>query len=388
MAAATIKGRTRLKRWVLGGSLLLVVLAVSGCRTVSFYAQALKGQCQILGQEHAIPKLMADARTSEGLKKRFELLEELRGFAEKSLGLPVDGHYRKYADLHRPFVVWNVQAAPEFSMQPKTWWYPLVGGLEYRGYFTLSGATNYAAYLRRRGFDVAVGGVQAYSTLGWFKDPVLNTFLFEPDTELAELIFHELGHQRLFARGDTDFDEAFATTVGQEGVRRWLTARGDATALENYHARLRRNDDFVRLVAKTRRRLISIYGDEWTESGGVKATRKTREVPRDQLRQEKRLVLQEMKDELARLKQKWGSTAEYDDWCKLPINNADLNSVAAYYDLVPGFEDLLSQNGGDLEKFYLAAERLSRRPKKERQERLTNKAVTPHAGVLSESGES
>ena len=282
----------------------------------------------------------------------------------------MDGHYRKYVDVHRPFVVWNVEAAPEFSMEPKSWWYPLVGSLDYRGYFSERGAQRYGRWLEKKGYDVYIGGVEAYSTLGWFKDPVLNTFIFNAEPDLAETIFHELGHQRVFARGDTDFNEAFATTVGQEGARRWLQSKGDAVIRSNYLAELRRTREFARLIMTTRERLQALYGDERNEEGKVKATKKKRDVPRESLREEKRQLFARLQGEYAELKKQWGGETDYDDWFAKPLNNAKLNSVAAYYDLVPGFEHLLELNGGDLEKFYAAAERLALQPKKERQQRL------------------
>src|SRR6266699_5283033 len=228
----------RFRKWLLLGALALVVVAVSGCQTISFYSQALRGQYQIFAHEKSIEKLLASPQTPDRLKQRLELLRSLRAFADTDLKLPVDGHYRKYADLERPYVVWNVEAAPEFSLEPKSWWYPLVGSLEYRGYFAEENANKYAAWLRSKGYDVFVGGVEAYSTLGWFKDPVLNTFIFNPEPDLAETIFHELGHQRVFARSDTDFNEAFATTVGEEGARRWLRSAGNTTIYESYLAEL------------------------------------------------------------------------------------------------------------------------------------------------------
>ena len=282
----------------------------------------------------------------------------------------MDGHYEKYADVHRPFVVWNVEAAPEFSLEPKTWWYPFVGSLEYRGYFSERGAQKYAARLQKKGYDVYVGGVTAYSTLGWFKDPVLNTFIFDPEPDLAETIFHELGHQRVFASGDTDFNEAFATTVGQEGARRWLRAKGDQAALEKYLAELRRTAQFARLITNTRERLETLYGDERTEEGKIKATKKKRAVPPEQLRRQKQALLDRLRQEYTQLKAQWGGDTEYDEWFARPLNNAQLNSVAAYYDLVPGFERLLAQNGGDLGKFYEAADKLAHEPKAERHRRL------------------
>ena len=309
-------------------------------------------------------------RTPAPLKERLELLVDLRAFANHDLKLPVDGHYRKYVDVHRPFVVWNVEAAPEFSLEPKSWWYPLLGSLEYRGYFSKQGATNYATYLRKQGYDVSVGGVEAYSTLGWFKDPVLNTFIFEPDADLAETIFHELGHQRLFAPGDTDFNEAFATTVGQEGARRWLKANGNTPSLNAYVAQLQRSDQFVHLVMSTRSHLEALYGDVRTGGGKIKAGAKNNSAALDRLRVQKQEVLREMQFEYARLKASWAGNPQYDGWFAHSINNAHLNSVAAYYDFVPGFEQLLAANGGDMEQFYQAAERLSKRPKQDRHEQL------------------
>ncbi len=369
------KKANRVARCLVAVLLLLLVAAASGCRTFTFYAQALKGQSQMLLHEKPIEELLANPQTAAPLKERFLVLKDLRAFAETELKLPANGHYRKYVDVHRPYVVWNVEAAPEFSMQPETWWYPLVGSLEYRGYFSLRGATNYARYLRKKGYDVAVGGVEAYSTLGWFKDPVLNTFIFEPDAELAEIIFHELGHQRVFARGDTDFNEAFATTVGQEGGRRWLKSKSDSAALEKYLAHLRHTREFSQLVMKSRSRLEALYGDERTEEGQIKASRKPRVMPAKALREQKETILKELKQEYARLKNGWGKDAEYDWWFTHQLNNAHLNSVAAYYDLVPGFERLLADNGGDLESFYTAAKRLAKEPKKKRHELLRQLAA-------------
>ena len=360
------KPARRLRKWLAAPALLLAVLAMSGCQTFSYYGQAIKGQYGIVAHQTRIEKLLADPQTPPPLKAKLQLVQSLRAFAKKDLKLPVDGHYQKYADVHRPFVVWNVEAAPEFSLEPKTWWYPFVGSLEYRGYFAERGAQKYAASLQKKGYDVYVGGVEAYSTLGWFKDPVLNTFISEPEPDLAETLFHELGHQRVFASGDTDFNEAFATTVGQEGARRWLRAKGDQAASEKYLAELRRTDQFTHLIMNTRERLEALYGDERTEEGEVKAVERKRATPPEQLRREKQDLIGRLQREYARLKLQWGGDTQYDDWFAQPVNNAQLNSVAAYYDLVPGFERLLEQNGGDLEKFYQAAERLAGEPKAER----------------------
>lgn len=370
MTKRTPQPARRLRKWLVAPSLLLAVLAMSGCQTLSYYGQAIKGQYEIVAHEDRIEKLLADPQTPAPLKVKLQLVQSLRSFAKKDLKLPVDGHYQKYVDVHRPFVVWNVEAAPEFSLEPKTWWYPLVGSLDYRGYFAEASARHYAARLQQKGYDVYVGGVEAYSTLGWFKDPVLNTFISNPESDLAETIFHELGHQRVFASGDTDFNEAFATTVGQEGARRWLKAKGDQAALDNYLAELRRTDQFARLIATTRGRLEALYGDERTPDGQIKAARKKGTIEPEQLRQRKQQILGQLKQEYAQLKSQWGGNTEYDDWFARPVNNAQLNSVADYYDLVPGFECLLALNGGDLEKFYQAADKLAGEPKAARQLRL------------------
>jgi predicted aminopeptidase len=362
----------RAKKWLLILTLLLVVIAVSGCRTLSFYAQAIKGQYQIFAHEEPIEKLIADPRTPPTLRTQLQLVADLRGFADKELKLPVDGHYRKYVDVHRPYVVWNVQAASRFSLQPKTWWYPLVGSLEYRGYFAEAAARNYGARLAKR-FDVYVGGVDAYSTLGWFKDPVLNTFITRPEPDLAEVIFHELGHQRVFARGDTDFNEAFATTVGQEGARRWLTSKGDTNLLAGYTVSLHRNDEFVHLIMDTRNRLQKVYGDTLDKDGKVQAAKQP-PAPPDELQREKQRVFEGLRRDYGELKTEWGGYAGYDAWFAHELNNAQLNTIANYYDFLPGFERLLELNGGDLEKFYQAVERLSKKPKEERHQWLRDLA--------------
>jgi predicted aminopeptidase len=364
------KPARRVRKWLLAPALLVVLLAMSGCQNLGYYSQAIKGQYQISAHAQKIAKLVADPQTSASLKVKLQLVQELRAFAAKDLKLPVDGHYEKYVDVHRPYVVWNVQAAPEFSLEEKTWWFPLVGSVEYRGYFSESGAQDYAAGLRKKSYDVYVDGVEAYSTLGWFKDPVLNTFVSNTPPDLAETIFHELGHQRLFVSGDTDFNEAFATTVGQEGARRWLRAKGDQAGCEQYQAELRRSEQFARLITATRTKLETLYGDERTDAGQLKATSKPRAIPPDELRRQKRQLLDGLRNDYAQLKAQWGGNKDYDSWFAGPLNNAQLNSVAAYYDLVPCFERLLAQNGGDLEKFYEAVSRLAKEPKDERHRHL------------------
>ena len=360
-----ISQRRHGKSWRWLWCLAAAAVLVSGCQTFHYYAQAVKGQCQLVVHRQRIDALIADPRTPARLKQQLERVEQLRAFAGRELKLPVDGHYRKFVDVHRPYVVWNVQAAPEFSLQPKTWWYPIVGSLEYRGYFSERDARECARRMRAKGLDVHVDGVEAYSTLGWFEDPILSTFVDLEEPELAEVIFHELGHQRVFARADTDFNEAFATTVGQEGARRWLLSNGDTNLCARYVLSLGRNDQFVRLIMNARQRLETVYGDTLDKEGEVKAAQKP-PAPPDQLRIEKRRVLDDLRGDYARLKSEWGGYSGYDGWFGGELNNAQLNTVANYYDERPGFEQLLRLNGGDLEKFYQAVKRLAGLPRAER----------------------
>jgi predicted aminopeptidase len=358
-------------------SLVFIVAAVSGCQTIGFYSQAIRGQYQIFAHQQLIEKLIADPQTPAKLRAQLQLVQDLRAFAKDQLKLPVDGHYRKYADVHREYVVWNVQAAPEFSLQPRTWWYPMVGSLEYRGYFSEKGARHYAAGIAKKGDDVYVDGVEAYSTLGWFKDPILNTFITRREPDLAEVIFHELGHQRVFARGDTDFNEAFATTVGQEGARRWLRASGKTNLLEKYESELRRNDQFVHLIMSTREQLEKVYGDTLDKDGKVKAAATPPASPAE-LKQAKERVFADLRSNYQKLKESWGGYNGYDEWFSRELNNAQLNTIANYYDFLPAFERVLAMNGNDMEKFYVEVERLSNMSKDERHQWLRNLANGAH----------
>jgi predicted aminopeptidase len=320
-------------------------------------------------RQHSIESLLKDTETPEPLKQRLRLVLDLREFAEKELHLPANGHYLRYADLGRRFAVWNVYAAPELSLMPESWWYPVVGRLEYRGYFSEKEARRYAAKLEKKGLEVYVGGVAAYSTLGWFRDPVLNTFIHDDDADLAELLFHELAHQRLFVAGDTDFNEAFATSVAEEGLRRWMETRRDPAAMREYQAAYRRTEQFVRLVSAARDRLKVIYEPDDALLSEQK--------PNDDVakRRAKQRVIEDLRLGYASLKAEWGGRNDYDEWFKRSLNNAQLNTVDTYYHLVPAFRQLLREQGNHLEIFYQAAERLGKLKETERQARLNQLRV-------------
>jgi predicted aminopeptidase len=352
-------------RWVVLGVLAGLLITLCGCRELAYYAQAVRGEHQILSHRKPIGELIEDPQTPEKLKRQLVLVQKLRSFAGEELKLPIDSRYLKYVDLQRPYVVWNVQAAPPFSLQPRTWWYPLVGSLDYRGYFTEAGARACAERVQADGDEVYVDGIEAYSTLGWFKDPILNTFVYHSEPELAEVIFHELGHARVFASGDTDFNEAYATEVGQEGARRWLVAEGKTSLLVRYEASLRREQQFVRLVQKTRSQLEAVYGDTLDEDGNIQAAS---EPPAGaaELLSKKQEILGQLRQNYAELKAEWNGDGVYDEWFTNDLNNAQLNTIANYYDYLPAFERLLWLNGGDLERFYGAVQRLADMPKSDR----------------------
>jgi predicted aminopeptidase len=337
--------------------------ALSGCQAVRYYQQAVAGQCQILLHEQSIPKLLADPKTPDNLKAKFDAILKIRQFAAEQLKLPAGKSYLKYTDLHRPYVVWNVNICPALSLEPKTWWFPIVGRASYRGYFHETPARSYAGDFSQKGWDVYVDGIETYSTLGWFNDPILNTFITEPDYELAETIFHELAHRRLFVPGDTDFNEAFATAVASEGVRRWFLAASTPEAYDRYRAGLEKDHQFVDIIMAARAQLQALY-DNPDLSDAAKLSRKQE-------------IIAQLRARHAELKASWGGKSPFDQWFDEPINNAKLNTISAYYDLVPAFDALLRANGGDMEQFYQAVARLAKLPLPERHRQLAAGADNP-----------
>ncbi|MGA2750479.1 MAG: aminopeptidase [Verrucomicrobiota bacterium] len=338
----------------LGSALMLA--ALSGCETVGYYRQAIAGEYQILAHQEPIQKLIDDPATPAPLKAKFEQVLKITQFAASQLSEPSGANYLNYVDLHRPCVVWNVNVAPALSLQPKTWWFLVVGSASYRGYFKEQSARRYAAKWEKRGWDTYVDGVETYSTLGWFHDPLLNTFISEPDWELAEIIFHELAHQRLFVPGDTDFNEAFATAVAAEGVRRWFLSSGNSAGYAQYQKTVQHENDFVELVMAARAQLQSVYADA--------------RLPEAAKLQRKGEIIRQLRDNYVKTKTRWGGQSGYDQWFAEPINNAKLNTVAAYYDLVPAFQALLRAQDGDMEKFYRAVAALAKLPLTKRHEDL------------------
>lgn len=335
--------------------LLLLVGGLGGCTSIGYYYQAVEGQMQIWNRSRPIARVIEDTHTPPQVRERLSLVLRVRDFASGELALPDNGSYRKYADLERPFVVWNIFAAAEFSVAPKEWCFPIAGCVGYRGYFNQARAEQFGEELRRKGLDVFVTGIPAYSTLGWFDDPVLNTVMRYPDAELARLIFHELAHQVVYVTGDTVFNESFAVAVELEGVDRWLARDGDPAKRTAFELNEQRKGAFINLVMKYRDNLKMLYASA---------------LPDAQKRQKKADTFAAMKAEYLTLKSSWGGFAGYDRFFARDLNNAHLVPVATYSELVPGFRRVLAENGGDFRRFYAAVEEIGKLPKEQRLAKL------------------
>ena len=306
---------------------------------------------ELTAKRQPITKVLADARTPQKLRARLEYVSAARTFASQELGLPDNDSYRSYADVGRPFVVWNVFATDEFSIQPRRWCFPIAGCVVYRGYFAEENAQKYARRLRLHGKDTVVGGVSAYSTLGHFKDPVLNTMMNWSDVQLASTLFHELAHQVVYVPGDSEFNEAFATVVEEAGLQRWLAARGRLEDLTGWHEQRERNAQFIALLLQTRERLEALYVST---------------VPDSEKRDRKQYEFGVLKLRYVELKKQWNGYPGYDAWFNRTLNNAHLISAATYYGCVPGLKRVLQSVDSNLPRFYDEARGLAKKSRAER----------------------
>ena len=335
---------------------MLAVLAVAGsalcagCTAVDYYWQSAQGQYEILARAEPLSDAIVGAQ-DDRIKARLELALRVREFATSQLDLPSNGSFQRYADLGRPFVLWNVFATPRLSLKPREWCYPIAGCVSYRGYFSEQQAKQEAALLIAGGDDVYVGGVPAYSTLGWFDDPVLSTFIRYPETEFARLIFHELAHQLIYLKGDTVFNESYATALSDEGLERWIAAQPPELRAKLDAERLRGErlrGEFRRLVAGARDQLAAIYA-----SG----------VDEDTKRQRKQAVFADMRAQYERVKAGEPGLAGFDRWFagndNQGPNNASLAAIALYSDRVPAFRALIDSVHGDLPSFYAKVRKLA-----------------------------
>lgn len=335
------------------------LVSLSSCTSIGYYAQAVSGHIDVIWHAVPIEQRLHEADTPAPLKDKLARVLVIRDFASRELGLPDNDSYRRYTDLGRPYVLWNVFAAPEFSVSPVQSCFPFAGCVSYRGFYSEDGARDYADALVREGDDVYVGGVTAYSTLGWFSDPVLSTFINYPEPEVARIVFHELAHQEVYIKGDTVFNESFAVAVEEEGLRRWLDREGTDAQRAAYSDSRKRQAEFAALVLKYRARLADFYA---------------KTLATDEKREGKRRVFEEMNGEYAALKASWGGFAGFDRLIARGLNNAFLVSIASYTELLPAFRALLAQNNGDLPAFYRAVKELAKLEKPERDARLANLA--------------
>jgi predicted aminopeptidase len=326
----------------------LAGLALAGLVTPGCYLMHVSvGQLELNGAQEPIAEVIARPETPAAVRERLEYVSRARRFATEALALPDNGSFTGYVALHRPYVAWNVFAAPEFAVEPRSWCFPVAGCVSYRGYFDEGTARDYAGRLQRDGYDVYVAPVAAYSTLGHFDDPVLSTMLGYGDVELAALIFHELAHQVVYVGGDSAFNEAFATTVELEGVRRWLESLGRPAELAAFRQARARVNSVVALMSATRLRLEQVYA-----SG----------MPPDRMRAAKAQEFDRLRADYAALRSGWPDGAGPDRMLAAELNNARLAAVSTYEECVPGFTRLLAASAGDLPGFYQAVKRISREP--------------------------
>jgi predicted aminopeptidase len=339
----------------IGAAATLCALALTACADLPYYWQAANGQLDLWRRARPIEDWLADPWTGEPLKDRLRQAQAIRAFASRELGLPDNGTFRRYADVQRAFLVWNVFAAREFSVTPKEWCFPVAGCVTYRGYFTENAAQSLAGRLAAQGYETYVGGVPAYSTLGWFSDPIPSTVIAYSDTDLARLIFHELAHQTVYVPGDTTFNESFATAVELEGAHRWVLANGPPGTLATLEQTRITEGQFANLILAARARLAEIYAGP-----GDTASK----------RAAKQRVTGDLRAAYARQAPQWSPTRRYARWFAGPINNAQIASVAAYIQRIPAFDALIAEAQGDLRRFYAEARRLAKLPRLERDQQL------------------
>lgn len=335
---------------------LMLAILLAGCGNLGYYVQAMEGHLDVIRAAHPISDVVRDPASDPVLRNKLEDVQAIRAFASRELGLPDNNSYRAYADIGRPYVVWNVFATPEFSLKPMRWCLLVVGCVSYRGYYDKQDAERFAADLRQQGYDTYIGGVSAYSTLGYFDDPVLNTFLRQGMAEVARTVFHELAHQLIYVQDDSLFNESFATAVENEGMRRWLASPAALDQRNAFEAQRAHKAEFAGLMRDYRKKFYALY--------------KTTDTA-DLQRRAKDELLAALRHDYADLKASWGGYSGYDNFFGADLNNAKLVSLALYSELVPAFETLLDQENHDLARFYQRVAALAALGKEARRGALT-----------------
>jgi predicted aminopeptidase len=349
---------------------LALLLCLSSCADLGYYWQSVEGHVSLMKAARPIDDWLIDPETPQKLKARLALTQKIRNFAINELKLPDNPSYKRYADLKRKAVVWNVVAAPALSLKLKTWCFPIAGCVGYRGYFSEAEAKLEAEELKKQDFDVSVYGVPAYSTLGWSNwaggDPLLSTFIGYPEGELARIVFHELAHQVVYVADDTSFNESFATAVERLGGARWLAKYGSEATKAEYDVYDGRRKQFKALTKATRLQLAEIYDEKKPLAGDINALIAIKNIAKNA---KKYAIIENFKTQYELQKTSWNGYAGYDNWVK-QANNAAFGALAAYDDGVPQFEALFEQQGGDWDKFYAAVRNLAALPKEARQAAL------------------
>lgn len=330
---------------------LLLAVGLTGCST--YYGQLAQGQLELLRLRQPVAAVIADPLQDAALRQRLGQVQQARDFASRVLGLPDNDSYRLYADLQRPYVVWNVFATEEFSVEPLSHCFPIAGCVAYRGYYRQGAARGEAARLQAQGLDTLAAGVEAYSTLGWFADPLLNTMLRRNDDQLAGLIFHELAHQQFYLPGDTAFNESYASFVEREGLRQWRLSRGLPAQDDLSQRRYRQ---LVELLLSTRERLAELYASSLPET----EKRRLKQAEFMRLRQAYRMLRDTQ----------WSGDRRFDRWFAQPLNNATLLPFGLYDRWVPAFSVLFQHSGNDWQRFHAAVEALARLSADERESRM------------------
>ena len=333
----------------------LFLLLQSGCSTLAYYNQAISGQSELLEKRLPITEVLADKKLDKNVRRKLQAVQEARVFSVKELGLPDNNSYRDYADLKRPYVMWNIFVTPAFSLTPIEWCYPVVGCIAYRSFFTRADAQQLKIEMEAKGHDVYLAGIPAYSTLGWFDDPVVNSMMHWEDYDLVGTLFHELAHQKFYIKSDTVFNESLAKTIEQEGLRRWMEYKSQGKLYQKYLLDGKREKAFVKIVLKARKNLEHVYANNHKHQNKLAA---------------KLNVFRLLRQDYRQLRESWGGYDGYDRWILSGVNNAKIQSIATYYDYVPAFKRILAEQGGDLDLFYSRVKKITMQTELERKRML------------------
>lgn len=335
--------------------IVLLLICVSGCSTIGYYHQSISGHFELISKRERIADIVNDPARDEKLIKQLHLVEELRTFASEQLKLPENDSYRSYVQLDKPYITWNVFAAPEFSIALQQWCFLVIGCVPYRGYFDESEANSYAQQLSKQDLDVYVAGVPAYSTLGWFDDPLLSSMLDRGEIVTASYIFHELAHQQFYLKGDGAFNEAFATAVEEIGVLDWLHQQDRSQDAQRYDDWLLQKSIFFEFVKNSRDEFETLYQQEYDP---------------EKMQVEKEILIAEMRRKFANLSSENKHIARYSKWMSGPLNNAQLGAISLYRELVPAFRRIFSLCENDFEKFYSYVETIAKQSEEHRETTL------------------